>query len=339
MKKVTIYDVANAANISFKSVSRALNGESGISKERATYVLAVAKQLGYVPNLAARRLAGNRTNTIALAFLGDMDSYIVDLQLGILDACGSLQYELIIHPCVGSSNKAGEQLVRIANQRRVDGLIITPPLCDNHVLVSSLEGLVSNYVLISPKSHDRGMLVYFDEYQAAYDVTTRLISYGHTRIGFIKGNPSHSSSKSRYAGYKGALRDANLPIDHSIVAPGKYSFHSGKEGARHILNTPNPPTAIFASDDDTAVGAIHYAHEAHIRVPDQLSIIGFDDVPIAQSVWPTLTTVRQPIKTMGHEAAKMLISSIRNKHGNNTHVSATILEYEIIERNSTKKRK
>lgn len=334
-KKVTIYDVADAAKVSFKSVSRALNGQPGVSKKTADRILKIADKMGYVPNPAARRLAGNRTYAIALAFSGDMDSYHVDLQLGILEACEPLRYDMIIHPCGRSAKVARENLIQFANQRRVDGLILTPPLCDDVSVISELDRLDLKYVLISPKSHDRGMLVYFNEYQAAYDVTKLLIAMHHKRIGFIKGHPSHGSSRSRYSGYRDALEDADIPLDPLIVARGSYSFSSGKKGARKILDASPRPTAIFASDDDTAVGAIHYAHEQGIEVPDDLSIVGFDDVPIALSVYPTLTTVRQPIKTMGFEAAQILFSAFHNDQPSNVRASATILDYEIIERDST----
>jgi LacI family transcriptional regulator len=337
-KKVTIYDVADAAKVSFKSVSRALNGQPGVSKKTADRILKIADKMGYVPNPAARRLAGNRTYAIALAFSGEMDSYIVDLQLGVLQACEPVRYDMIIHPCGLVAKAARENVIQFATQRRVDGLILTPPLCDDVTVTSELDRLGLKYVLISPKNHNHGMLVYFNEYQAAYDVTQRLINMNHKRIGFIKGNPSHGSSKSRYSGYRDALEDSDITLDPSIVAQGSYSFRSGKNGARKILDAASPPTAIFASDDDMAVGAIHYAHEQGIAVPDDLSIVGFDDVRIARSVYPSLTTVRQPIKTMGFEAAQMLFSALRDEQPSNVRPSATILDYEIIERDSTSER-
>lgn len=183
------------------------------------------------------------------------------------------------------------------------------------------------------------MLVYFNEYQAAYDVTERLIKYGHRRIGFIIGNPSHSSSKSRYAGYKDALNNAGIEFDQSIVAQGSYSFRSGKNSAKKILGVSSRPTAIFASDDDMAVGAIHHVHELGLHIPEDVSIVGFDDVPIARSIYPALTTVRQPIKLMGFEAAQILLSAIGESQPSKIRASATIVDYKIVERNSTAKRR
>ena len=333
-KHATIYDVAREAQVSFKTVSRALNGEESVRPATRQRVFDAAKKLNYTPNRAARRLAGSRSYTVALFYDGDFSSYIAGLQLGMIEACMPLHYELILHPCDIDIESPTEDLTMFISQTDVDGVVVTPPLCDNQELISALERLNIKHVMISPQDHDRGLQVYFMEYQAAYDLMSYLIGLGHRRIGFIKGDPAHSSSRSRYEAYKDALRDAGLRLDASIVARGNFNFQSGLQGARRILNAPEPPTAIFASDDDTAAGVMHYAHDAGIDIPSELSVAGFDDVPISRHIWPTLTTVRQPIQLMGAKAAQLLIDAIRADKAIKMDSVATILEYEIIERDS-----
>ena len=333
-KQATIYDVAREAKVSFKTVSRTLNGEASVRPATRQRVIAAVEKLSYAPNRAARRLAGSRSYTVALFYDGDFSSYIAGLQLGMITACVPLHYELILHPCDIDVESPTEDLTKFVNQTAIDGVVVTPPLCDNRELISALEKMDVKHVTISPQDHDRGLQVYFMEYQAAYDLTAYLIELGHRRIGFIKGDPAHSSSASRYEAYKTALRDAGLRLDTSIVARGSFNFQSGVQGARKILNANEPPTAIFASDDDTAVGAMHYAHDAGIEIPANLSIAGFDDVPISRYIWPPLTTVRQPIQLMGTKAAQLLIDAIHADKAVKLDSVATILEYEIIERNS-----
>lgn len=331
-KKVTIYDVASEAGVSFKTVSRVLNGESARASTRER-VLAAVNKLGYKPDIAARRLAGKKSYTIVFIYGDVISSYIVDLQLGLLDSCGIGNYELIMHPCPGNSRSIADNIRQLIAQCSIDGVVLTPPLCDNLGLIRQLERNGLQYVLVSPKDHDKGLQVYFDERSAAYDMTAYLIGFGHRRIGFIQGDPAHSSSYARYTGYKEALKEAAIAFDRNLVVKGKFGFDSGCKGAKKLLRRSGPPTAIFASDDDTAVGVIHYAHEVGLRMPEQLSVVGFDDVPIARYIWPTLTTVRQPIRAIGEKAGQLLIESL-GKQGESAHSKATILEYEIIERGS-----
>ncbi len=333
-KQATIYDVAREASVSFKTVSRTLNGEQSVRPATRQRVIAAVKKLNYTPNPAARRLAGNRSYTVSLIYDGDFSSYIAGLQLGMIGACMPLDYELILHPCDVRAESPTEDITTFVNQTRVDGVVVTPPLCDNRELISALEKMNIKHVMISPQDHDRGLQVYFMEYQAAYDLTSYLIDLGHRRIGFIKGHPAHSSSAARYEAYKAALSDAGIRLDSSIVANGSFNFHSGVVGAGKILNATRPPTAIFASDDDTAVGVMHYAHDQGIDIPAQLSVAGFDDVPISRYIWPTLTTVRQPIQLMGAKAAELLFDAIRADKAVKLDSVATILEYEIVERDS-----
>ena len=334
VKQATIYDVAREAKVSFKTVSRTLNSEQGVRPATRQRVMEAAKKLNYAPNRAARRLAGNRSYTVALFYDGDFSSYIAGLQLGMIEACMPRHYELILHPCNIDLESPSEDLRTFLGQTAVDGVVVTPPLCDNPELISALEQMGIQHVMISPQDHDRGLQVYFMEHQAAYDLTNYLVRLGHQRIGFIKGDPAHSSSHARYKAYKDALRNAGLKLDTNIVSKGSFSVRSGVAGARRILNAPQPPTAIFASDDDTAVGVIHYAHETGIRIPDDLSVAGFDDVTISRYIWPKLTTVRQPIQLLGSTAAQMLIDAVNADKAIKMDSVATILEYEIIERDS-----
>ena len=333
-KQVTIYDVAREARVAFKTVSRALNGEDSVRPATRERVMAVAEKLRYTPNQAARRLAGNRSYTVALLYQGDFSFYIAGLQLGMIGFCAPLNYELILHPCSMDNEPLSNDLTQFVNQTRVDGVVVTPPLCDNPDLISTLENMNVKHVMISPRDQDRSLQVYFMEHRAAYDLMSYLIGLGHRGIGFIKGDPAHSSSAARYGAYKAALRDTGIRLDRTIVARGNFNFQSGIRGAKKILGAETPPTAIFASDDDTAVGVMHYAHDRGIDIPAELSVAGFDDVPISRYVWPTLTTVRQPIQMMGSKAAQLLIDAVRASKTVALESRVTILEHEIVERGS-----
>jgi LacI family transcriptional regulator len=187
-------------------------------------------------------------------------------------------------------------------------VILSSPVTDCQPVLAALEALNIPFVRISPgTNHALTSSVYMDDVQAADDMTTHLINAGHRRIGFIIGHENHLASQDRLAGYKRALERAGIAVSDELIEPGEFDFDSGKEAAEKFLALPNPPTAIFASNDDMASGVLAVAHRHHVPVPAMLSVTGFDDTTLAQVVWPPLTTIRQPVRELADTATQLLL--------------------------------
>jgi len=218
-----------------------------------------------------------------------------------------------------------------------DGMILTPPLCDNAQVLKALRESHTPCVLISPARDVKGMAsVRMDDAGAAEEITNLLISLGHERIAFIKGATDQAASGRRYQGYLRAMKTHKLPVDPEMVHQGEFTFESGVEAAHHLLSRRTRPSAVFASNDDMALGVLASAQRLGLSVPGDLSIAGFDDSTAAGLVWPPLTTVRQPMDQMARVAVEMLIAANRNDEpppeGQAMH---RILEHELVVRGST----
>ncbi len=332
----TIHDVAKAAGVSMKTVSRVLNHEPNVADKTREKVLAVAKELRYSPSLAARSLASSKSYLIALLYDNASPSYIANIQKGAIQACRERGYHLVAEPLNVENMVPSEggdlstEIERILERLPVDGAVLTPPLCDDGNVVLALQRLNIPYVPVAPiSSHGNVAIVQMDDVKAAKEMTQYLISIGHKKIAFIKGHPQHSATSRRFEGFREAMRKAELEIKPEYVRSGDYLFRSGVTAADELLNLPNPPTAIFASNDDMAAGVLSVANRMGIAVPGGLSVGGFDDTPLARIVWPQMTTVRQPIEGLGFAAAKLLITKDIAKE------TVQTLEHDLIVRGST----
>jgi LacI family transcriptional regulator len=333
MPNVTMQKVASIAGVSMKTVSRVVNKENGVKPETRKKVLEVIKQLEYQPNPAARGLAAAKSFLVALLYDNPSKSYITRLQDGVLDACRKHGYGLLIHPCQSNADDVLQNINTMARQSRVDGLVLTPPLCDNEDLLDMLDERGLKYVRISPLEHnDRSPVVYADECDAAYRMTQYLISQGHTRIGFITGHPNRSGTEMRIKGYRAAMDDAALQIDPLLMIPGKYTFDSGEAAARKLLRMENRPTAIFACNDYMAAGVMKVAHQMKIRVPYELSVNGYDNSSLSHHIWPRLTTVSHPVEEVARQAASILIKELG---GESTTFEPDSIHSELVIREST----
>jgi LacI family transcriptional regulator len=326
---ITIKDVAAKADVSIKTVSRVLNHEPNVREETRVRVLAAVDALGYTPNFAARALAGSRAYLIALYGDNPSPSYIGDVQSGAMSTCRNAGYHLLVEQ-IEDGDATRRTVEASLSAVRVDGVILTPPVTDRREVLDALDERGVPYVRIAPAENlDRGPYLYIDEEQAAFDMTSHLLSLGHRRIGFVKGHPDHSAARLRHSGYGKAMRKAGIEVDASWVEAGDFSFRSGALAAERLLALPDRPTAIFASNDDMALGVMSVANRMQLSVPRDLSVAGFDDSPVTQVVWPQLTTVRQPISKMAAEAAQMLI------YGAESGPLGRLLEFELIVRGST----
>lgn len=338
--KATITDVAKLAGVSMKTVSRVLNNEPNVAEKTRARVKAIADELRYSPNLAARGLATSKSYLIALIYDNPSPNYISHIQRGAIDACREAGYHLVVEPFSLAAAETHDEKVKAArtvlDRLPVDGVILTPPLSDDEALLEVLAELNIKCVRIAPKNGGTQAFVGMDDETASYQMTQHLLKQGHERIAFILGHVDHAATSLRHAGYMRAMQEAGLTVSKDLVVQGDFSFESGAAAARQLLGSgsKDKPTAIFASNDDMAAAVISVAGQMGLDVPGGLSVCGFDDTPLARVVWPALTTVRQPIYKMGHQAAKELV-----RRSDEAAEKGQILDFEIMVRDSVDKLK
>lgn len=309
--RVTIDDVAAAAGVSPKTVSRVINSEPNVRAQTEQRVRAAIEKLNFRPDPSARSLAASRSYLIGVIYDNPSDSYLMEIISGVLDTCQSQHYQTLLCPLRFDRADLLREVDSLIAQSRPGGLVLTPPLTDNDALLAHLRSLGVPFACISPKRPE-GCGVTFDERQAAREMVAHLIELGHRRIGHVRGHVAHGASRWRVDGYRDALKRAGIAFDPALLVQGEFSFDSGMQAARTLLDLDEPPTAIFAANDDMAAGVVRVALERGLSVPAELSVCGFDDIPIARQIFPALTTVRQPAREMGASAAAELLKSLRD---------------------------
>ncbi len=330
----TIRDVAAQARVSIKTVSRVINNVPTVKPHTRERVLRVIRKLDYHPSPSARALGGSRSYLVGLLYDATCAYYATGVLGGVLETCRAAHYQVVMQPCDYTSPSLTEDVTRNLRQSRADGVIVTPPLSDMRALKTVLEELNVPFVRIAPAEHaDDRRSVYTNDRESCAKMTEQLAGLGHTRIGFIIGNPDHAAVADRYQGYREGLRTCGLALDKKLVAQGYNSYDSGVECARKLLQAPEAkrPTAIFASNDEMAAGVLAVAHGLGLAVPEQLSVVGFDDAPLASQVWPALTTIRQPIPSMAAQAADLLLRQLRGEPSDR---SAHVVESTLMFRQS-----
>ncbi|HSI49882.1 MAG TPA: LacI family DNA-binding transcriptional regulator [Ideonella sp.] len=330
----TIHDVARLAQVSIKTVSRVVNQEPGVRGDTREAVQRAVAELNYRPKQSARSLAGARSFLIGLLYYDPSAAFVGGVQQGATLRCREAGYHLVVESLHDDAPDLAEQVERMVWALRPDGMILTPPLCDNPQVLAALRDSATPCVLISPARDLPDMpSVRMDDTRAAEEITNLLISLGHRHIAFIQGPKNQAASGLRYQGYLRAMKAHRLAVDPEMVYRGDFRFDSGVEAAHHLLSRRQRPTAVFASNDDMALGVLAAAQRLGQIVPDDLSIAGFDDSAAASLVWPPLTTVRQPMNEMAHEAVQMLTVS-RHDDGE-TGPPHRVLPYELVVRDST----
>ncbi len=319
----TIRDIAVKAGVSVKTVSRVINNEPMVGQETRARVLAVTNELRYVPNILAQRLARGRSMVIGLLIHNATWAYLSDVLEGSLEVARQRGYGIMTRLMDVNKPADHEELLRMVAQQRAEGYLFTPP-CDNlPELLGTLQKRNVPFVRLTP--HDRRLPqphVSANDYQGARDMTEHLLSLGHRQIGFVMGNPDHQASHDRLAGFRDTLQARGESLDPTFVRQGDWYFNSGVACGRELLEMNSRPTAIFAGNDDMAAGVLSTAHRMKISVPEALSVAGFDDVPLAEQVWPPLTTVRQPIHQIAKLATTLLIDLLEGK-------APSVLHYEL----------
>lgn len=313
MARVRIEDVAAEAGVSMKTVSRVLNEEPNVSEATRERVRAVVERLQYRPHPSARVLAGRRSYLVAMLYDNPSSNYLMEVELGVLDACQAQHYNLMLAPLVYDAKDIVSKVESLVLQSRLDGVVLTPPITDDVALLARLDELEIPWSSISPTESNRRIGVVVDERSAVAEMVAHLVSLGHRRIAHIKGHAAHGASAWRLAGYRDGLAQAGIAADESLVIQGEFSYDSGFDATNRLLDLPDPPTAIFAANDDMAAGAIGAICERGLSVPRDVSVCGFDDTPIARHIYPALTTVRQPTREMGRLAGLELLKAIRDQ--------------------------
>jgi LacI family transcriptional regulator len=337
MKPITIKDVAARAGVSPKTVSRVINGEQHVRPEIRDNVLRIVAELDYRPNPFARSLSSSRSYLLGL-FLDDPASgYAADVQLGALMRSRQRSYHLVVEPVDLASPHWIAEIEQSIRALRLDGAILTPPICDNAALLDMLEAAGLPYVRISPRGEfERSGMVEMDDFAAASEMTRHLLALGHRSIGFIRGDPKHSASRKRYEGFCATMAAGGVTVDDRYVSQGDFSFRSALAPATALLSAAERPTAVFASNDDMALGVLVTAMKLDVAVPEQLSIAGFDDAPTARAAWPPLSTIRQPKSEMAASAVDILVDPGYRSSMTDAQFRR-LLPYELIVRGSTAK--
>ena len=292
---VTIKDVSKDAAVSIKTVSRVINNEENVAKATKAKVLLSVKKLGFKPNKSAQSLRSKKSYMLALLYDNPNKSYLADVQSGIFNACKNTGYNLVIQECDYKSNELKNDIVQFVEDFKIDGLIITPPLSDMAEFLQNLDNYQIEYSVIAPSTlNTESLYVSSNDYEAAFTLTSQIIKHGHKDIGFIKGHPKHSASHLRFNGYLDAMKSHGIEKNDQWIKQGNFSFKSGFDAGVEIFHSEKIPTAIFASNDSMAAGIMKSAQMKGMKVPNDLSLAGFDDSPIAHQIWPALTTVKQP---------------------------------------------
>ncbi|SEK75492.1 transcriptional regulator, LacI family [Paenibacillus sp. OK003] len=328
----TIKDVAKAANVSVATVSRVLHNLNGYSHKTKVKVLEAVEELGYHPNAIARGLINKRTQTIGVLFPNVSSGFTSEILYGIEEAANEKDYSVIV--CnTAADGKRTMKYLQVLREKQVDGVVFTSELLKDEYY-HQLKNMKMPVVLVNTHSAKYSIpYVKVDDRQASYQATAYLIEKGHTDIAMIGGTPWDTvAGIPRVEGYRQALADHGIPFEETKIAYGNFHMESGRSAMAKLLEEAPPFTALFAASDEMAIGAMGMAFEKGIKVPEELSIIGYDDLNLAKIIYPPLTTIHQPLAEMGRIAVEKLITLIEEQG----EVPSSIVSHSIVERQTVK---
>lgn len=328
--KLTIADIARKGGVSKATVSRVLNNRPYVEKATRNKVLAIIEETGFVPHHSATSLAGGKTNILGLLVPSLANPYSLTVIQGVAEKVAGKNLDLMLYT-TGLSEKNQKKFLERLSKNAVDGLIVLLPR-ESTNFESELFSSDLPLVLIDHRSINADLpSIAVTNEKGGFDATEYLISLGHTKIGFIAGLLAFGCSVERLDGYKKGLEKYNLPFCEEYVVEGDFTEASGYRGAKELMLLPTPPTALFCSNDDMAIGAMQALEEMGKRIPGDVSIIGFDDSPRATLAFPRLTTIRQPLYQMGESAANLVVDLI---NGKSVAKKCIVLKTELIVRDS-----
>ncbi len=329
---ITIEDVARLAGVSAMTVSRVINGEKNVRDTTRAAVVEAIDQLNYSPNTAARSLAAGQATHIGLLYANPSAAYLSQFLVGALEGARRAGCHLVIEACESEGADEQAEATRSFLTTNVEGVILPPPLSESRAILAELATAHIPVVTVAMgRPRPDALNVRIDDFAAAEQMTEHLIKLGHQRIGLIRGYPTHIASIERERGFRAALANHGLDPDEAAVEQGYFTFRSGLVATERLLARAEPPTAIFASNDDMAAAAVSVAHRRGLAVPGDLSIAGFDDTAPATTVWPELTTVKQPISAMAEAALELLLADLKaRRSGGPTGGAERVLEHSLI---------
>ncbi|KQL45517.1 catabolite control protein A [Brevibacillus choshinensis] len=330
---VTIYDVAREAGVSMATVSRVVNGNPNVKPLTRKKVLAAIERLGYRPNAVARGLASKKTTTVGVIIPDISSLFFSELARGIEDIATMYKYNIIL--CNSDQRMEKElQLINTLLEKQVDGLLFMgAEIKEDHL--QALTSTTVPTVLAATRDADNALpSVSIDHFQAGYDATQALIDRGHKRIAMITGPLNDPlSGLMRFEGYKKALIDAGIGLQEELVASGNFFYESGLMQTKEFLKLAEPPTAVFAANDEMAIGAIHAIQDSGLNVPGDIEVIGHDNIRLVEMVRPRLTSVVQPMYDIGAVAMRLLTKYMNNE---NVEEHVVLLPHRIEYRESTR---
>lgn len=306
----TIYDVARAAGVSTSTVSHVVNGTRHVSDDTKQRVRAAMEQLHFRPNSLARSLVRQETRTLALIVPDNVNPFFAELARSVEDHGFTRGYNVLL--CNSDRDPAKElAYLDMLISKRVDGIIYMTMSAG----LDQLRPLVDNnipFVTFDREFEDVDAIL-LDNEGGGYQATQHLIELGHRRIACVGGPDAKTRSHARIQGYEAALREAGFSVDSRLIQPGAWTYESGQEAARRLFDLPDPPTAIFACNDMMAIGAIAALHERDLRVPADVSVVGFDNVSLGAYFLPPLTTLATPIVDLGQQLAQLMLDRINDR--------------------------
>jgi len=336
-RRATISDVARLSGVSKRTVSRVINDSPTVGTATRAKVQRVIDDLNYRPNAQARGLAARRSYLLGMVYDNPDALYIDEVQRGVLSVCRQCGYELVVHPCDRHGDTLTREAVNFASRSKLDGVIILPPISENNDLAGALAKAGVKYVRLASIALDAAdHVVISNERSAAAAMAEYLVGLGHRDIGYIAGPEGMKSTRERLEGFCDALEMHGCPARQDMIARGAYTFESGMACARVLLASRRPPTAIFASNDEMAAGAIYATREMGRDVPADVSVAGFDDSALASRIMPPLTTIRRPVREMARLGTVKLIASIDGRSEDARVV--TMLDPTLVIRASTRER-
>jgi len=331
-RSATIIDVAARAGVSAMTVSRVINNREGVRPETREAVESAITALSYTPNAAARSLVTSAELRVGIVYSNPSAAFMSEFLTGIFEEASTRGARLILLKGEGGAPPDRPALEKLADAG-LSGIILAPPLGEAAAVLNVLRDLGRPVAAVGAYDVAEATCVRIDDRRAAYEMTRHLLELGHRRLGFVLGNPDQAASAERMAGFHDAVREAsNVEVK---VAQGDFSYASGLVAGEQLLDGPAPPTAIFASNDDMAAAIVSVAHRRQLHVPGELSVVGFDDTIAAVTLWPPLTTVRQPLHQLAAEALAAIAWQADGADRTTRRRSDRVLDYSIVKRAST----
>ena len=319
-KRVTVNDVAQQAGVSLKTASRVFNNSPHVSQQKRQAVLKAAEKLKFKPNMSARQLASNRSYVLVHFYDNANTDYIAKIYEGMLKACHKYHYYAVAEPLSLENGNYADTIINYIGQFNIDGVILSPPICDDAKLLARLKAENINYVLISPKNlRPEDYAVFVNEETASQKITDYLIDMGHKKIAYVGGPETHGAARQRKRGFENSIMKAFGDTHQNSQVNGDFSMQSGHDAYLKIMKQSPDITAIFAANDEMAFGVMMAALNHGLKIPQDISIAGYDNSRLAALFWPSLTTIAPPVDDMASCATEVLINILTGNTSQDKH--------------------